>query len=80
MALGIRGLHKEVKQFIAQVQPRGWEYDGTTKKGHVKLRHHSGVVYIIPGTASDHRSQLNADRHMARIERGDDPRYQPRSA
>lgn len=61
-------MNREVKEFIRELNKRGWFIDRLTGSGHIKIIYPPGGSYILPMTPSDRRWLLNAQGDIRKIE------------
>jgi predicted RNA binding protein YcfA (HicA-like mRNA interferase family) len=61
-------MRKEVKQFIRELQGRGWFFVRDGGSGHIVMRYKPGGQTVLPRTPSDHRWLENSWRDVKRVE------------
>lgn len=61
---------KEVRQFIRELEEKGWIKKRTTGTGHIMMVGPQGVATIFPYSPSDNRWLKNKRCEIRRIERG----------
>jgi len=66
----VSGRNKEVKQFISELEAKGWVIVRKTGTGHIKMRSPCGSTTIFPSSPSDNRWLKNKRCEIKRIERG----------
>lgn len=65
MPAELRGVHRDVKDLIAEFVPLGWE-PSRTNKGHIKMVHPGGAMHYLPSTPSDWRGIRNSRAELRR--------------
>lgn len=63
-----KGADKQVRQLLADLQAEGG-WTGCLNQGHIKLRHDSGISYVMARTPSDARATVNSLADIRRLQR-----------